>query len=428
MSQPSIRVCIVLLFGLWVNQTLFAQGFSTKNGETSPYSRFGIGETRTGVQAMFRGMGQVTTAYQDPFTVNFSNPASYSFLKLTTYEAGGMASSRTILSDQQVYRTGMASLSHLNLGIPLGESLGMSFGLRPMSRMYYLFNDTTQWEGLGKVISSDTGQGSVNFGFLGLAGKWKGLSLGANLGYVFGSLYQTQALVGVDTIRYPSAVFGQSLSIGSFYYELGALYQLEWKEDMRLRIGATARLTQDLEAKETAYWYSRSAILNGAIHDTAYRQPGTEGQVVMPARYSLGIQWEKDQQWLVGLDYQWTQWKEFRRMGEVDSFSDQTMKVGIGLAYTPDAKSINAYWERVTYRIGGYWGTYPIRLQNTDMNCYAFTAGLSLPFKRSTDRIHLGMEWGSLGTQQNGLTRERFFKFSLGISLNDRWFIQRKYD
>lgn len=417
-----------MLFGLLVSQTLFAQGFSTKNGETSPYSRFGIGDERSGTQAMFRSMGHVSTAYQDPFSVNFSNPASYSFLKLTTYEAGGMASSHILQSDQQNYRTGMVSLSHLNLGIPVGDRAGISFGLKPMSRMYYLFNDTSQWEGLGRVISSDTGQGSVNYGFLGLSAQWKGWSLGANLGYVFGSLYQTQALVGIDSVRYPSAVFRQSLSLGSFYYELGALYQYEWKEVMRLRIGATARLTQHLAAKESAYWYSRSAIINGAIRDTAYRQPGKEGEVVMPARYGLGIQLEKDQQWLVGLDYQWTQWKEYRRFGERDSFQDQTMRIGMGVAYTPDAKSLNNYFERVTYRLGGYWGTHPLRLRNTEMTYYAFTAGLSLPFKRSTDRIHLAMEWGSMGTQQHGLTRDQFFQFSLGISLNDRWFIQRKYD
>src|SRR5690606_33654708 len=127
MSQLSIRVCVgfLLLFFL-TSSGVLAQGFSTKNGETSPYSRFGIGEQKTGLQPMLRGMGHITTAYQDPFAANYSNPASCSFLRMTTYEAGGMGSAKTIHSDQQSYRTGMATLSHLNLGIPLSPSMGMS--------------------------------------------------------------------------------------------------------------------------------------------------------------------------------------------------------------------------------------------------------------------------------------------------------------
>lgn len=429
MSQLSIRVCVGLLLLFFLTSSgVLAQGFSTKNGETSPYSRFGIGEQKTGLQAMLRGMGHISTAYQDPFSVNFSNPASYSFLRMTTYEAGGMGSAKTIQSDQQSYRTGMATLSHLNLGIPLSPSMGMSLGLRPVSRMYYLFNDTSHWDGLGRVIASDTGLGSINYGFLGFSAQWKGFSLGANLGYMFGSLYQTQALVGIDTARYPSAVFGQATSIGSFYYELGALYQVTLKDDLRLRLGATAQLKQALDAKHSAYWYSRSAILNGAIHDTTLRQPGIEGKVVLPAQFGFGLQLEKDQQWLIGLDLKWTQWEDYRHFEQTDSFQAQTLRLGAGVSYTPDAKSLNAYFERVTYRIGGYWGVHPIYLRNTDLTTYGLTAGLSLPFRRSTDRIHVSMEWGSMGTQQQGLIREQFFQFSLGISLNDRWFIQRKYD
>jgi len=41
--------------------------------------------------------------------------------------------------------------------------------------------------------------------------------------------------------------------------------------------------------------------------------------------------------------------------------------------------------------------------------------------------MHTAIEFGKRGTGVNNVT-ENFFKFSLGLSLSDIWFIKRKYD
>jgi hypothetical protein len=59
---------------------------------------------------------------------------------------------------------------------------------------------------------------------------------------------------------------------------------------------------------------------------------------------------------------------------------------------------------------------------------YGFTAGASLPIRRSTSHVHLGIDVGSLGTKTNNLIKETYVRFSVGFSFNDRWFVKRKYD
>ena len=130
---------------------------------------------------------------------------------------------------------------------------------------------------------------------------------------------------------------------------------------------------------------------------------------------------------MVGVDYSGGQWSDFRSYGIADSLGNSS-RIAVGSEFTPNAASLYNYLQRITYRLGFYYGTDYVKLRGTDLNYYAVTAGASLPFKRSPDRLHLGVELGKRGTEVNGLIRENFFRFSLGISLNDRWFVKRKYD
>lgn len=42
--------------------------------------------------------------------------------------------------------------------------------------------------------------------------------------------------------------------------------------------------------------------------------------------------------------------------------------------------------------------------------------------------VNLGVELGQRGSLNNGLVRERYTRVVLGLTLNDRWFVKRKYD
>ena len=69
-----------------------------------------------------------------------------------------------------------------------------------------------------------------------------------------------------------------------------------------------------------------------------------------------------------------------------------------------------------------------LEIKNIQLEQYGTTFGLGLPLKRLKSVLHLSVEWGERGTTQNGLLKESYWKTRFGITLNDLWFVKRKYD
>jgi len=409
--------------------TGFLSNAQNSNRENSPYSRYGIGELRNGNNTALKGMGNVSAAYSNPYNVNTDNPASYAGLKLVTYEAGAEGGTRTVIANNQTAGTGSASLSHLTIGIPLGKHAGMAMGLRPFSRVYYRMNDSLSLDGLGPALKVYSGDGSTNYAFIGGAYEFKGFSVGFNFGYLFGTVRNSVILQKqYDTVNAYNSDFSRFTKIGGLYYKLGVQYQGKINEKMRLRVGGTVALTQSLNAWQDNYGVLWRSTGSGTVFDTAINSKNINGTVKFPLTYTAGAQLVGNDRWMLGVDYSAAQWSQFRNFGDATDSVTNSYKLAVGGEYTPDPTNIYKYLSRVTYRLGFYYGKDFVTLRNTDINFYAATVGASLPFKRSLDRLHLALEIGRRGTETNGLVRENFFRFHLGISLNDRWFVKRKYD
>jgi len=397
--------------------------------ENAPYSRYGLGEFRNPLNVALKGMGSISTGFASNYLVNTDNPASYASLKLTTYEAGGEGRVRTLITGNTTYSTGTATLSYLTVGIPVGKNGGIAFGLRPNTHVYYNMNDTADLPALGPTIRNYQGEGGTNYAFLGGAWRYKSFSIGANFGYLFGTIRNSSLLKKqYDTVNAFNSDFSRFTKVGGIYWKLGAQYLTPLNKQVSMRIGATASLSQDLNV-----WQDQLAILyrsfqGTSVADTAVNESNVKGKVKLPLSYSVGAHFMHTDKWMAGIDFSATNWSDYRIYGAEDSVADMSYRIGIGGEYTPNATSIRNYFERVSYRLGFYYGRDYVRLQETDINYLAVTAGASFPFRRSTDRIHTGLEIGTRGTQTAGLIKENFVRFSLGISLNDKWFIKRRYD
>src|SRR5688572_22582544 len=64
--------------------------------ENSPYSRYGVGDILPSQNIVNRSMGGLAIPYRDFQSVNFVNPASLAWLKVTTLDIGVEYSSRTL--------------------------------------------------------------------------------------------------------------------------------------------------------------------------------------------------------------------------------------------------------------------------------------------------------------------------------------------
>jgi hypothetical protein len=56
--------------------------------------------------------------------------------------------------------------------------------------------------------------------------------------------------------------------------------------------------------------------------------------------------------------------------------------------------------------------------------------GMGIPVRRilSQPMLHASLEVAQRGTLNQGLVREQMIRLSLGLTLNDTWFIKRRYD
>lgn len=443
--RPKWIFTVLLVFSLC---KVFAQtstsGSNPLNGrENNPYSRYGIGELRNGNNIILRGMGNITSAYANPYAVNTDNPASYSFLQRTTFEVGATGVNRTthgtLNGTDATYRTGTASVAYMNLGLPVGKKAGICFGFRPYSTGYSRLEDTlgaatVPVSPIGKTVRSYLQRGSLNYAFLGGSGRYKGLSLGVNVGFVFGNFSSSTVLIPMDSMTINNAFYSQFVTnntIGGILWKGGLQYEVKVDSQYLLRIGGTFSLGQ--KVKETFSQQQLSAYNFGdtVIRDTAFNSGNLRGHLTLPMSYSAGVMFGKPGKWNVGIDYTATQWSEFkseRNPAMNINIASSSYKMSVGGEYTPGAETSRRYLSRATYRLGGYFGNDYLQLQSIQLPYYAVTAGMSLPFRRSLSHVHAAVDIGQLGTTDKGLLRQNFVRVSVGLSLNDLWFVRRKFD
>lgn len=426
LSKPLLLLfCIIYGLNHAVAQisTQSSQDFENHaNRENSPYSRFGIGEFRNSINPVLKGMGSATSAYSNPFTVNTDNPASYASIRLTTYEGSLYAGSRTVTSGAEKFRTGMATINNMNIGIPVGKHMGMCIGFKPVTHIYYRLSDTAVIPVYGNSVRTFLGDGSLNYAFLGLAGKVKGFSLGVNFGYLFGTTVYASLLESIDnTQNVNDALFSKVVKSGGVYWKAGAQYETKLNKKLFLKTGATLSINQDISTRLDEFWLS----YNYAGSDTSYSIPRQWGKLTMPMMYSVGVQLSDSNQWLAAIDFSAADWSGYKGLGRADSTGAMSYKIAAGGEFTPDAAAGRNYLNRVSYRLGFYYGLDYLSLRNTPINYYALTFGFGLPFKRYTDKVNTSFEIGRRGSETNGLFKENFVRAGFGITLNDRWFIKR---
>jgi hypothetical protein len=66
-------------------------------------------------------------------------------------------------------------------------------------------------------------------------------------------------------------------------------------------------------------------------------------------------------------------------------------------------------------------------VNNQQINDLGVSFGLSLPVSLASS-LDMAFKVGQNGTLANDLIRERYFKITIGATVNDRWFVRRKYD
>ncbi len=418
--------------------------FSAQGQINSPYSRYGIGDLYVGRPVAAKAMGGVASAYSDPLNINFINPASYSRLQLSTFDVGMEIENRTLREPgtNLSYTSANLIFNSLAIGVPLmrdkktGQSKwGLAFGLRPVSRINYKVEERSRIAGIDSALTLYEGSGGTFRAFAGTGYRIGGLSIGINGGFYFGQEdISTKRSLLNDSVFYFQANYLNKISFAKFAFDGGLQYEFKVAEGKYLTLGLNGQLGTTINAnsdilRETFYLTNSGAT--DSI-DVALRSEGNEGEINLPAGYTVGLAFEASEKLKVLAEYEATNWDEFSFFGNQGNVRSTSM-IRLGGQYMPNYAS-RRFYERVSYRAGFYTGKdYVVDAGGTQLPVWGVSVGFGIPIRnynayiRQSSVIHTSFEFGSRGNDNNPI-QERFFRINASFTLSDLWFIKRRFD
>lgn len=413
----------------------------------SPYARYGLGNMNNGANVRSSGVGGISIAMREdsiPYLVNFLNPASYTSLGFTAFDIGIYGNVATIRSSTQKQNVNRGNLSYFALGFPITKWWGGAFGLREFSSINYSASEFIQGPDslFGNTTYKFQGDGGVNQVFIGIGLKpFKNFSLGINASYLFGRMNRIQR-VEFSNENFFNVKSERFTDVGGFYVDYGLQYTLGLKEGKHVLIfGSTFAHPMKVRANSTVLARTYTLVLEeDNFRDTVKFTEVKDGSITTPWKYGFGLTWKKGDKWLFGVEHSQELWSGFKdAFGENDSLVD-AWRTSVGIEFKPSVPYTNrgffAYFGKMHYRLGGHYAMTQYKLNGIQLPEYGITLGFGFPLRRSRagttkflqSMINIAVEWGQRGTTDRNLLLENYWNFKLGFTLNDRWFIKRKYD
>lgn len=404
--------CLVLLQGLQAQSIYSFQGLGSLNHQGMP-NNVGMGEV---------GIGSPTIWH-----INTQNPANLVFNTFATFQVGMEVDRRNFSGDDVTGSDVSGALRFLGFAFPIKPGKwSSSFGILPYSSVNY----NTFSEGNIPDTDEEVSQLSNNRGSGGLTNFFwshgflikNKLQVGVRMTYTFGSIDKTStiSISGVD-VPISNVSFQELESYSDLNFLFGLGYRHKVSDERYINFGATFSPKSPLNGSSEL-----SLIRLANSGSTIETVPvGTEDiQFDLPATFGYGMSYEKLNHYKVGFDIESHAWSNAG--SELQDYNN-SFKFAIGAEWTPDFDNVNSYWKRAKYSAGFNYQKLPYIVNNQSLIDFGINFGASLPVSGFSS-LDLAFKWGQLGETSNGLIKETYYKIVVGATINDRWFIKRKYD
>ena len=414
---------VILIFSCF---SVFSQ---TNTG--SPYSLNELGEINFTGNVSYQSMGGIDSSI-DSIEFNINNPSSLAKIKTTNYLIGTFYKSSSISNNLLKENIKTSNINYIAIGIPV-KNFGFGFGVLPYSSVGFNLQTTEEYNDDNSISSRLFGaDGNINKAFLSVGVPFlKYFSLGASANYNFGK-FNYEKFNLMNGINY--GVFSNSSSeITGFTYNFSSNVFIPLKNDLSLSLLFSIYPKSELDSYniESLYTSSSSSISLESLGDfvdidlDARGLENTKLPVPKKSIYSIGL--EKKNSWFIGAQYE-----NKLSSGFENAFLDlrnvsyrDANSISFGGYFIPDSSSLVSYWKRIKYRFGIKNDKKSIIVNNLPINQFSLNLGLGLPIA-GLSKANLGLEIGKIGNDD--LIKENYFSLRLGLSLNDVWFIKRKYN
>ncbi len=430
---------LVLLF-----IAIFAIQSYGQEGTASPYSFYGIGSLQFKGSVENRSMGGLGI-YKDSIHINFKNPATYGDNELTSFNnesrpikftVGGGHSSTNIESNTRAERANSTTFDYLALSVPVGK-FGFGFGLLPFSSVGYEFETRNE---ANDIDFRYDGEGGVNKAFLAVGYQLsRSLSIGLQVDYNFGNIKNNTLNVLFNEEGEPLEFFTRQNNrsdLNGANFILGLHYKNMVSSKLELQSSFTFTPQAELRSKNQRTLSTitldtfGSDIVSNSIDVDLSASDLRVTDLTLPSQYTIGAGFGEPRKWFAGFEFSSTQTSNFSNplIDNAGTTFEDASKISLGGFYIPEYNSFSKYWKAVVYRAGLRFEETGLNINNQSIDEFGISFGVGLPIGRLFENANIGFEFGQRGTTNANLVEENFVNFQISLSLNDRWFVKRKYD
>ncbi|WP_310377464.1 hypothetical protein [Flavobacterium sp.] len=396
-----------------------------QDGTASPYSFYGIGDVRFKGTVESRSMAGIAIE-PDSIHINLQNPAGFSNLKLTTFTIGGTYKTTKLKTNSQNASARRTTLDYLAIGLPLGK-LGFGFGLIPFTSVGYKI----------QVVATDVtqnskrfnGTGGLNKAFLGFGYQLaKNLSVGIDAQYNFGKI-ETNNLEFRPFVPIGSRELNTA-ELSGINFDLGLMYQSKINKKTTFYSSLTYSPESTLVSQNTRNisTVSYNSSFDIQVVDELENQQNSTN-LKLPSKLSIGAGFGENKKWLLGAEI--TLQDKGGLANNYNAIANATYekatKFSLGGYYLPNYNSFTSYAKRIVYRGGLRYEKTGLIINSESINDIGLTLGVGLPLTGSFSNVNIGFELGKKGTTAANLVQENYANLSFSFSLNDKWFVKRKF-
>lgn len=399
---------------------------NAQSGSASPYSFFGLGESRFKGNLENRSMGGLNIE-QDSLHINILNPASFASVRFTTFTMGGNYTSTSMKSDSNSGNAQRTTLDYLAVSLPLGK-IGVGFGLLPYTSVGYNIQSTSsEPDGTNNVME---GTGGLNKAFVSVGYTIiPNLVIGADVQYNFGRINNTnlEYITGVPIGTQEE----NKADLNGFTTNFGVMYKYKIYKKINLYSGFTFTPQSKLSSTNTK---TISTVNYNSNFDVGIIDPAESKEIrtdlMIPEKISFGFGAGQTKKWMIGTQM------VFQNVGDLANDYNVSSRAtygkyssyALGGYYVPNYNVFSKYYQKVVYRGGLRFTKTGTVIDSEEIDDKAITLGFGLPIPGGVSNVNLGLEFGQKGTTAKGLVQENYFTFAVSFSLNDKWFGQRKIE
>ena len=412
------------LFALLTCSYIFSQ-----TGTTSPYSYAGLGDVNFRGTHVNRFMGGLEI-YNDSIHANLSNPSSYAKLKLTNYTLGLNYRINNMIGANETKSIASAGLNYIGIAMPT-KYFGFGFGIIPYTSVGYKLSYLENVNDNENILNLFEGEGGINKTFFSIGFRpLKFLSLGVTLNYNFGK------------IRYETGIFQDQVTLGTVLENISSISGLDLKLSTQLEIPIKdalelqAMLSYTPEANlistNSRFYNTRSFLATNNFGENVEISLIDFGlkrtNITIPDIISFGFGVGKERKWFAGVQYTMNAMQNFSHefISLPNVGYENAYQFSLGGFYIPDYSSITSYWKRIVFRMGFRHELTGILINNFGLKETGVNFGFGLPLAGFSN-TNIGFEYASR-VADSKTYKENFWSFRIGFSLNDKWFIKRKYN